>query len=287
MTEALPAAFGALFGGSLILVALGLAARRREAVVVSLVRSAGVAPVEEAPPVDQAGGFGRPRLFSILLSAVGAVAGWGVLGFGGVVAGAAGGFVGTRAVARRNAVRAVELLEDQFRDAVVALAAAVRAGLSLRRAIEEVAGDAEPPLRPILEQAVRRLEVGEPLPSVVESMSRALRTPDAPLLGTLLAIHARAGGDLPSMLEDLGSLVGQRRDARRTLRAMTAQGRASGAVLAVLPIAFVTLLSWTGGDGLGDFYRTPAGSALLVAGLTCEGLGFLWIRRLVTPRGTA
>jgi tight adherence protein B len=69
------------------------------------------------------------------------------------------------------------------------------------------------------------------------------------------------------------------------MRALTAQGRASGAVLAVLPIAFVTLLSWSGGDGLGDFYRTPAGSLLLVVGLACDVLGFLWIQRIVRPRG--
>jgi tight adherence protein B len=77
-------------------------------------------------------------------------------------------------------------------------------------------------------------------------------------------------------------VVADRVRSRREVRSLTAQGRASGAVLAVLPVAFVALLSGTGGEALGAFYRSPLGASLLVAGLVCEVLGFLWIRRIVT-----
>jgi tight adherence protein B len=75
--------------------------------------------------------------------------------------------------------------------------------------------------------------------------------------------------------------VGQRVEARRGSRALTAQGRASGAVLAVLPVAFVALLSGTGGNGLGAFYRTPLGASLLLLGTLLDAAGFAWIRRIV------
>jgi tight adherence protein B len=197
--------------------------------------------------------------------------------------GGVGGPLVMRVEVRRRAAGRQELLEDQFRDAVAAIAAGVRAGLSVRRALAEAAREADEPLRPQLEAAMASLEVGEPLDSVVASLAESVSTPDASLLVTLLTIHRRSGGDLPSMLDELASLIGQRRDVRRELRALTAQGRTSGAVLAVLPIAFVTLLSWTGGDGLGHFYRTPTGSLLLLAGVVLELVGFLWIRRLLRP----
>jgi tight adherence protein B len=101
---------------------------------------------------------------------------------------------------------------------------------------------------------------------------------------TALSVHRRSGGELPAMLEEVAEIIRQRLDARRQVRALTAQGRASGAVLAVLPVAFVTLLSGTSGDGLGAFYRTPLGLGLLSAGLVCEALGFLWIQRIVRVR---
>lgn len=209
--------------------------------------------------------------------------GWALLGPVGAALAIIGGPALFEWTLARRAGRAGELMEGQLREAIVALASAVRAGHSIRRAIHEAAAEIDEPLRSHLASVVRRLEVGEPLDAAVAPL-RHIEVPDARLLVTLLEVHRRTGGDLPAMLDEIVGIIGQRADARRTIRALTAQGRASGAVLAVLPIAFVTLLSWTGGDGLGAYYRTPQGSALLVAGLTCDVLGFLWIRRILRPR---
>jgi tight adherence protein B len=89
------------------------------------------------------------------------------------------------------------------------------------------------------------------------------------------------------MLDEVTDIVGGRTETRRQARALSAQGRASGAVLAVLPVAFVGLLSGTSGSGLGAFYRTATGSALLLAGLALQGVGFLWLRRIARTGGSA
>jgi tight adherence protein B len=209
--------------------------------------------------------------------------GWTLLGPVGAAIGGFGGPSLLEWILGRRAGRAGELMEGQLREAVVALASAVRAGHSIRRALHEAAAEVDDPLRPHLVAVVRRLEVGEPLDAALAAL-RDIGVPDARLLVTLLEVHGRTGGDLPAMLDEIAEIIGQRADARRTIRALTAQGRASGAVLTVLPIAFVTLLSWTGGDGLGAYYRTAQGSALLSAGLLCDALGFLWIRRILRPR---
>jgi tight adherence protein B len=277
------APFGILVGGSLVLVAAALARRQREVIQNALppaVTGQGSRTARGTRPVER-----WPLVSGLPLALVAGFLGWLAVGPVGAAAGLVGGPLLLRATRRRRGDRRNELLEDQFRDVVDALAAGVRAGLSVRRALEEAARESEPPLRPILSAAVARLEVGDSLDSVLASLPDRLATPDAPLLVTLVAIHRRAGGNLPAMLDEVASVITQRRQARRDLRALTAQARVSGAVLAVLPIAFVTLLSWTGGDGLGPFYRTPTGSGLLLGGLFLEGLGFLWIRRLLRPRG--
>jgi tight adherence protein B len=215
---------------------------------------------------------------------LGALLGWRLAGPVGSVAGAltGGGLVEWR-LARRRA-RRLETLELQLREAVMALSAAVRAGLSVIRGLEEAVRDAEEPLRSTLEGLLHRVEVGEPLEEALAGLAVDLRSSEAGLLVTALSVHRRSGGELPAMLEEVAEIIRQRVDARRQVRALTAQGRASGAVLAVLPVAFVTLLSGTSGDGLGAFYRTPVGVALLSVGLLCEALGFLWIQRIVRVR---
>jgi tight adherence protein B len=136
-------------------------------------------------------------------------------------------------------------------------------------------------MREVLSRAVDRLRMGQPLEVALEELNRGVGSSDAALVAALLDVHRRTGGDLPSLLDEAGIILGHRIEARRQIRALTAQGRASGAVLAVLPIAFVGLLSGTGGDGLGAFYRTMPGAGLLLAGLLCELLGFAWISRIV------
>jgi tight adherence protein B len=203
--------------------------------------------------------------------------------------GAVGGAVGTSLVleswlARRRA-RVRERADEQFRDVLTALAAGTRAGLSLRRALMEAARDAEPPLRLTLDATLHRIEVGEPIEDALEELTTASN--DARLVTTLLAVHRRTGGDLPTLLDEVTDIVGRRTETRRQTRALTAQARASGAVLAVLPVAFVGLLSGTSGSALGAFYRTAAGSTLLLAGLVLQGVGFLWLRRIARAGGSA
>jgi tight adherence protein B len=138
--------------------------------------------------------------------------------------------------------------------------------------------DAEPPLRDRLAETVGRLDVGEPIEASLGPISQG--SADGRLLAAVLSVHSRVGGDLPGLLDELSSVLAVRLRGRRQARALTAQARASGAVLAVLPIAFVGLLSGTSGAALGAFYRTVHGSLLLLGGLILEGFGFLWLRRI-------
>jgi tight adherence protein B len=215
----------------------------------------------------------------------GATVGFWLAGPVGGVAGIVASEVARRAARSRRDGKARDLLDEQLREAVVTVSAAVRAGLSIRRALEEAHRGSDPPLRHELGSLVARLRVGQPIDAALDTFVTRIGSSDAALLATLLAVHRRTGGDLPALLDEVGALVGQRAESRRQIRALTAQGRASGAVLAVLPIAFVGLLSGTSGDGLGAFYRTPPGAGLLVAGLLCELLGFAWISRIVRTDG--
>ena len=266
-----------LYGGSVIaagsLLASGLAAARRERLRDRF----------SPPTMSQ----GTPDLASrISTTSAAVVAGVGaVAAFGWVLAGPAGGgaaavaaVVGWRSRSRRSDEQRQELAERQLRDAVVALAAALRAGHSIRRALAEAIRDADHPLRGALDEASAALEVGEPLRVALARLDERVPSSDARLLAGVLTLHARTGGDLPGLLDEVAELLAQRVEERRHVRALTAQARTSGAVLAALPVAFVALLSGAGGDGLGDFYRTPLGATLLGAALLAEAVGFAWMR---------
>ena len=65
---------------------------------------------------------------------------------------------------------------------------------------------------------------------------------------------------------------------------MTAQGRLSGLVVAVAPLAFFLLLSAGSRSQMEFLFSTPIGLMTLLAGLVMNGLGMLWIRNALRIR---
>jgi tight adherence protein B len=166
-------------------------------------------------------------------------------------------------------------------DAVRAIGAALRAGMSLPGAISFAAAEVPAPLGPQLRQVVERHGLGVPLDASLAEWAEAGGSADARLVASVLELHHRTGGDAPVVLEQVARTLADRRAARAEIRALTAQARLSGAILGLLPIGFFLFLSATSREDMAAAYRSPAGLTAIVAGLVLQALAFLWIRRLL------
>ena len=69
------------------------------------------------------------------------------------------------------------------------------------------------------------------------AMADRVRIVDVRILVTAILIQREVGGNLAEVLDNLANVIRARFTIRRQLRVYTAQGRFSGYVLAVLPIA--------------------------------------------------
>jgi tight adherence protein B len=211
----------------------------------------------------------------------GAALGWLVAGIPGAVIGAVAGRVAPRMWERRLARARAALLEDQLAEAVSSLAAGMRAGLSLARAIRFAAEEAEPPLAASLTSLADRTDLGVPLEEALAGWVRATASADARLLAGVLDLHRRTGGDLPFVLDGVAATLRERRAAAREVRALTAQARLSGAILGLLPIAFFLFLSVTSRADIAAAFHSPVGIAAIVLGFSMQCCAFLWIRSLL------
>jgi tight adherence protein B len=190
-------------------------------------------------------------------------------------------FVGVLVRRRRIGSRARTMALDQLVDAVVALTAALRAGLSLTQAIASARDEAFDPLRPQLERVLARIEMGIPLSTALQEWGERDGTDDVRLIVGVLDLYRQSGGDLPAVLDGLAETLRERRAADRELRALTAQARLSGVILGVLPIAFFCFLLLTSRREMLDAIATPLGGAAIGIGVGLELLAFLWIRHLL------
>ncbi len=160
----------------------------------------------------------------------------------------------------------------------------MRSGLSMPQALDYASEESPEPIGGSMRTLVGRVDAGEPFDLAVDDWAHDVGTDDARLLAGVLRLHRRSGGDLPGVLDQVGTTLRDRRAAAREVRALTAQARLSGTILGFLPIGFFGFLWLTSRSDIEGAFRTPAGLAAIAVGLSMEGVAFVWIRHLLAVR---
>jgi tight adherence protein B len=269
-------AVGALVAGCVIFFCLAvrstsLSLTRRRLLVIPDAREArGVPSGEPRARRDLAAPIIGATLGALLIHAwVGILVGFGV-------------GEGVRKLRHTLARRKSEaLLDQQLADAVGAMSSALRAGMSLPQALGYAADEAEAPASDGFRQLVTSVELGSPLDEAVRAWAAAVGTEDARLIAGAISMHRRSGGDLPAVLDRVAATVRERVEASQEVRALTAQGRMSGAILGALPVGFFAFLWLTARRDIEGALGTPAGQTSILVGLVLEVSAFLWIRKLL------
>jgi tight adherence protein B len=227
-------------------------------------------------------GFGSGRGVRVMATiGGGAAVGLRVAGIPGLILGMAIGAVGNRTLERRKLAARERALEHQLADLVDACGMAVRGGASVVQALDVAAREIDEPMASLVGRVVSEQRLGTPFETALGHLTSALGSEDARLFALVMTIHHRSGGNVARPLEEVATTIRHRLAVRRELRALTAQGRISGAVLGVLPVGFFLILSATAHQQLAPIYRSAAGGGMVIAGLLLEGLAYLWIRQLL------
>lgn len=118
--------------------------------------------------------------------------------------------------------------------------------------------------------------------SVAESVSdpSAGAGPHLRLVFQVIAISARLGGSSAAAIDRTGAMLRQRAADQDERQVHAAQARLSAHVLTAVPMAMLGLLATLDPD-VRAAVVTPVGSACVMAGLALNGVGWIWMRRIV------
>jgi tight adherence protein B len=182
--------------------------------------------------------------------------------------------------------RAAAQRDAQLPEALERMASSLRGGRSLGGSLREVAAETVPPLGPDLRRAAAALEHGADLERALEAWTAgAPPSPEVALATTAVGLGGRAGGEVARALDRVAATLRERRELHAEVRALATQARASAGVLTLAPVAFTVLVSAIE-PGIPDFLlTTPAGLVCLAVGLCLDGLGALWMGRIVRDAG--
>jgi tight adherence protein B len=156
------------------------------------------------------------------------------------------------------------------------LAAELRAGILPRQAIETLAEDA-PSLRPA---AVAAAHGGD----IVAALRAASAEPGAGALADLAGawhVAERAGAPLADVLDRVATAVRDDAEVDREVQAEAAPARATGRLMAVLPVLGLSLGAGMGANPVHVLTGTVAGALCLAGGFALACAGIVWVDRIV------
>ncbi|WP_033170563.1 type II secretion system F family protein [Selenomonas sp. ND2010] len=170
---------------------------------------------------------------------------------------------------------------NQLGDMLTMVANALRAGFSFMQAFELIAREMDAPIGREVQKVVNEVNVGVTLETALENMQKRVESPDFELVVTAVLIQRQVGGNLAQILDTISGTIQERVRMRREVMALTAQGRMSGIVLALLPVALGVFLTTVSPDYMRPLFEETTGQIAIGVAVVMEIIGFLVIRKIV------
>jgi tight adherence protein B len=194
---------------------------------------------------------------------------------------AAAGFFAPALAVRAFRRRRTHRFEAQLADALQQMATALRAGLTVQQAIDQVGRESTPPLRQEFALLMREAKLGVPLDAALNAMAERVRSEELALVAISTGIARQLGGNMAEMFEGIAATIRERFRLEGKIAALTSQGRLQGIVVAALPPAMGLFLDLWRPDLIEPMFESGYGYALLGVIALLQTAGFLAIRRIV------
>lgn len=186
-------------------------------------------------------------------------------------------------VLRRMAERHREKIEDQLADAMVMLANAVRAGLSLAQSLEILAAQCPKPINAEFYQIVAEYKLGKTLERTLLEAKERLRSENFALFAAALLASHESGGRLNETVERIAQSVLDLQRIERKVLSETAQARRSAVYMAIAP-AFILAAYWfMDPESTRTLFTNLAGQLILGTAVVFNVIAYLWARVILNP----
>jgi tight adherence protein B len=166
-------------------------------------------------------------------------------------------------------------------EAIDLMSRALRAGHSLTAAIEIVGEECPEPVRTEFREVYRQQNFGLPARDALLQLAQRMPLPELGFVVTAMLLQRETGGNLVEVLDRTTVVIRERLRIQGEVRIYTAQGRLTGWILSLLPIAMYFLLSLANRGYTRVLMEDPTGRKLVYAGLVLMVVGSLAIRKIV------
>lgn len=191
------------------------------------------------------------------------------------------GFAIPPVIVQRSRARQRQLFDKQLGESLTIMGNCMRSGYSFQQAMQSISREMPPPVSTEFGRVVREINYGATLEQALDHMVQRVNSKDFELLTSAVITSAQVGANLSEILDTISETITDRLRLREEVRVFSAQGRMSGIIIGLLPVAVILFLMILNPSYMADFIQHPLGKLLLIASVFLELTGFFFINRIV------
>jgi tight adherence protein B len=224
----------------------------------------------------------RLVLLAGLLAVVGSVALWIPTRMpAAALAGAVLGAIAPFFKVFQDRKRRFDKLEEQMADAIDMLKRALRAGHPFGASVKLVSEDMPEPIAKEFETTFADINYGNDLRRAMLGLLSRVPSISVMALTTAVLVQKESGGNLAEILEQISKVIRGRFRFYRRVRTLSAEGRMSAWVLALVPLFLFGVMTITTPTYLPVLLDHETGRKMVLFALFMGAIGVLWIRRIL------
>lgn len=171
---------------------------------------------------------------------------------------------------------------EQLDDTLQLLAGGLRAGHSLLRAIDAVSADSEAPTTEEFTRIINETRLGRDLGDALNDAADRMQSEDFSWVAQAIAIHREVGGNLATVLDQVGQTIRERNQIRRQVETLSAEGKLSAYILMGLPVALGLILVVMSPGYMDPLFQSLIGHVLLAISGILFLIGGIWMKKVVS-----
>lgn len=182
---------------------------------------------------------------------------------------------------RRDRTARMAKFEEQLPDAIDLMKRALKAGHPFTGTLKLVATDMEKPIAREFEMTFNDISYGSDVRRAMLGLLARVPSVSVMALVTSILVQKDTGGNLAEVLEQISSVIRGRFRFQRKVLTLTAEGRLSAWILALIPLALFIAIWATTPDYLSLLVEDERGHNMIIYGCISAVLGIAWIRRII------
>jgi tight adherence protein B len=172
--------------------------------------------------------------------------------------------------------------QELLPEALDLMVSALRAGHSLIAAMGLISRECPDPVGMEFKSCFEEQNYGLELKVALDNMQQRVPLQDLAIVASAIMIQKESGGNLAEVLDKTSHVIRERFRLQRQVKTHAAQGKLTGWILTLLPVALSVLLYFINPTMMSILWTKPLGIKLIWAAVGMIFIGGLIIRRIVS-----